>query len=253
MVVESDFGAAVTQTSPSGTDRGATADPLSVPDRSLVALTAEQLLATVNAVSDGITVQAPDGRLLLANDAAAAMLGFSSSSALLAVAPAEIMAHFELLDVEGRPLAVRRLPGRAALAGADPPEMLVRFRLRASGVERFSQVSARAVRDDTGAVAFAVNVFRDVTDRQVAIEGLRASEARQAFLASASRRLLTSSLKPRRVLEEVADLVVPELADWCAVREFSDDGRLTRRRGRPTGSAEQRDPGPPRRLRRPVQ
>lgn len=191
-------------------------------------LNAAQLTATLNAVSDGITVQAPDGRLILANDAAARSLGFSSAAALADVNPAQIMAPFELFDVDGEPFPFTRLPGRAALAGGDPPEVLVRFRHLATGVERFSQVKARAVRDDAGGVAFAVNVFRDVTDRHAATEALRASEARLAFLASAGRRLLSMSLKPRRVREEVVDIVMPDLADWCVVREFAHDGRPAR-------------------------
>ena len=189
-------------------------------------LSAEELAAVINALSDPITVQALDGRLLLANEAAAQSLGFPSVSALLAVTPEGIMSRFELLDAVGQPLAVGSLPGRAALGGVDPPEMLVRFRLLTTGEERFAIVRARPVRDAGGAVAFAVNVFRDVTDRQAAVEELRASEARLAFLATASRRLLTVSLEAPRVLEAVADLAVPELADWCAVWEFSDDGRL---------------------------
>ncbi|MDQ1391105.1 MAG: hypothetical protein QOF30_82 [Acidimicrobiaceae bacterium] len=217
----------MTQATPQGTGQ-ARWDPRAASGQNPVAFSAEELTAALNAVSDAITVQGPDGSLILANDAAAELLGFSSPAALLAVTPTDIMARFEVLDANGRPLAAGSLPGRAALAGGDPPEMLVRFRLRSTGAERFSLVKAAPVRDEIGRVVFAVNVFRDVTDRQVAIEELRASEARLAFLASAGRRLLVTSLKPRRVLQEVADLVVPELADWCAVREFSDDGRVLR-------------------------
>ncbi|MDQ6946233.1 MAG: GAF domain-containing protein, partial [Actinomycetota bacterium] len=189
---------------------------------------ADDLAATLNAVGEAITVQAPDGTLIMANEEAAAMLGYSSPLALLAEAPSAIMARFELLDAEGRPLSVKHLPGRAALLGQEPDEVLLRWRLVATGVERFSLVTARPVRDEAGQVRFAVNVFRDVTDRQLALEARRVSESRLAFLASASRRLLTTALEPRRVLEEVVGLVVPQLADWCAVQELTDDGRLAR-------------------------
>jgi PAS domain S-box-containing protein len=191
-------------------------------------LSADQLAATLNAVGEGITVQAPDGSLILGNQAAAEVLGFPSTEALLGAPPAVITDRFELFDADGQPLDISRLPGRAALRGEEPPEMLVRSRLVASGTERYSLVKARPVRDEDGRVRFAVNVFRDVTDRQRTMAALRTSEARLAFLASASRRLLTTSLEPHRVLEEVEGLVVPELADWCAVREFADDGRLQR-------------------------
>jgi serine phosphatase RsbU (regulator of sigma subunit)/PAS domain-containing protein len=193
-------------------------------------LMAEELGATLNAVSEGITVQAPDGTLYLANAAAADMVGFDSVEALLAAQPAEIVARFQLLDADGSPLRPGRLPGRAALKGQHPPEMLVRWRrpLGADVALRYSLVKASPVFDEAGGVRFAVNTFRDVTDRQVAVEALRASEARLAFLAAASRRLMTTSLEPRQVLQEAAALAVPELADWCAVREFAGDGQLSR-------------------------
>jgi hypothetical protein len=106
--------------------------------------------------------------------------------------------------------------------------MLVCWQATGVGGERFSLVKASPVRGDDAEVRFAVNVFRDVTDRELALRALRASEARMAFLASASRRLLTTSLEPRRVLEEVAEMVVPQLADWCVVRELAEDGGLVR-------------------------
>jgi PAS domain S-box-containing protein len=198
-----------------------------VPDADLAGSVA-QLQAILNAVSESITVQGPGGALLLANEAAAKMLGFPCVTALLEAEPEEVAAGFEVLDHDGLPLALEHLPGRAALRGDEPPEMLVRWRVPAVGGVRYSLVKASPVRDDAGEVRFAVNVFRDVTDRELALRALRASEARLAFLASASRRLLTTSLEPHRVLEEVAELVVPELADWCVIRELAQDGGMPR-------------------------
>ena len=191
-------------------------------------LSADTLSATLNAVGEGITVQAPDGTLLLANQAAAAMLGFSSVAGLLAAGVAEVAARFQLLDENGEPLPPDRLPGRAALRGHEPPEVLVRWRVAATEAQYFSLVRAHPVRDEAGAVRFAVNVFRDVTERQLALEALRASEARLAFLASASRRLLATPLDPRGVLEQAVDLVVPELADAGVASGMDEDGRLER-------------------------
>ena len=186
------------------------------------------LVATLNAVGEGITVMAPDGTLILANEAAASMLDFPSVAALLAAGPARAAARFDVLNEDGSPLPLERLPTRAALRGEEPPETLVRWRVAGTGAERFSLVHSRAVRDQAGEVQFVVNVFRDVTDRELALHALRTSEARLAFLASASRRLLTASLEPRRVLEAVAELTVPALADWCQVRELTEDGRLVK-------------------------
>lgn len=188
----------------------------------------EMLVATLNAIGEGITVQDPTGALILANDTAAAMLGFPTVQALLDAGPVRAAARFDVLDEAGNPLPLDRLPSRAALRGEEPPDMLVRWRAGEGGAERFSLVHSQPVRGRDGDLQFVVNAFRDVTDRQVALEALRASEARLAFLATASRRLLTASLEPRRVLEAAAELAVPALADICMVRELKEDGRLVK-------------------------
>ncbi len=189
---------------------------------------AETMSATLDAVSDGITVQAPDGTLLMANQAAAAITGFSSVAELMAAGLGAIRDRFELLDLEGRPLSAEALPGRTALRGERAPDVLVRWRVVGTGAEHYSRVGGHPVFDERGGVRFAVNVFRDVTERQRAMTALRASEARLAFLASASRRLLAVPLDPREVLQQVVDLVVPELADWCSVREIVDGAQPQR-------------------------
>lgn len=189
-------------------------------------LSAEQLGATLNAVSEGITVHAPDGTILLANQAGASLMGFATVDELLGASLDDIAGRFDLFDEDGRPLPLSRLPGGAARRGEEPPEILIRWRAKDAATDRFALVRARPVHDENGGVRFAVSVFRDVTDRQLAVEALRASEARLAFLAGASRTLLRSSLDPRHVLEVAADLAVPALADRCVVHELSGEGEL---------------------------
>jgi serine phosphatase RsbU (regulator of sigma subunit) len=190
------------------------------------------LAATLDAVGDGITVQAPDGALLFANDDAAAMLGYSSPAALLAAGPAAVMERFTILDEDGSPFPLADLPSRQALRGIEAPERLLRW--RTDDRERWSLVSARPVFADDGTVRFAVNVFRDVTERQRVIEALHESERRFAFLASTSSQLLGSAVDYRRVLDRVADLFVPTLADLCVVRELEADRTVRRQAVRHT-------------------
>jgi PAS domain S-box-containing protein len=185
------------------------------------------LAATLDAVTDGITVQAPDGRLLFANDEAAVILGFGSPVELLGAGLAAIMERFQILDDDGAPLDASRLPGRRALQGEDAPEQLVRYRVQGVAGDRWSLVSARPVFDDEGRVRFAVNVFRDITDRQRAIQAVHESERRVAFLSSTSRRLLDTPLDYATTLARVAALFVPDLADAAAVREFAVEGAAT--------------------------
>lgn len=80
--------------------------------------------------------------------------------------------------------------------------------------------SGAPIRNDSGAIAGVVLVFRDVTEKKRA-------ETRRNFLAEASS-IFAHSLDYRAILSRVAELAVPQLADWCAVDMLDDDGRLRR-------------------------
>jgi PAS domain S-box-containing protein len=180
----------------------------------------EQLDAILRGVADGITVQGPDGSLLYANDTAATLIGLPSAEALLATPVAEIMARFQVLDEAGRPLPLSELPGRKALAGERPPPMSLRFRVLATGAERWSMVGAAPVFDDEGRVCFAINIFHEITEQKL-------SERRLRFLAEASV-LLAASLDYASTLQTVARLAVPSIADWCVVDLLEPDGCIRR-------------------------
>jgi PAS domain S-box-containing protein len=184
----------------------------------LAAVLGEHLAAVLDELGDGITVQGPGGELVYANEAGARLCGYSSPEELLSAPLAEVMERFELFDEEGNPFEVGSLPGRLALEGRHPPETLIRVRDRSSGATTWSLVQALPVTDPAGDVLFAVNLFRDVTDRTKAAE-------HQRFLARASA-LLSSSLDSETVLVNLAELAAPTLADWCIVWLVDDEGKL---------------------------
>jgi PAS domain S-box-containing protein len=180
----------------------------------------DQLEAILRGVADAVTAQAPDGRLLFANDAAVATLGFESSEELLAASTAEILARFEMLDEHGAPFPIERLPGRRALERGEGDEALVRFRVRETGEERWSAVKSTPIRDGAGRVVMAINVIEDLTAHKRA-------ELAQRFLAESSS-ILGASLDPDEFLRDVAALAVPEVADWCAIDLRGADGEIER-------------------------
>jgi PAS domain S-box-containing protein len=139
-------------------------------------LPAEQAATILRHVADAITVQASDGRLVYANDAALRELGFETQEALLNAPLSELMSHYDLLSPDGTPFPFDQLPGRLALGGVES-EQLVRYRLHETGEERWALVRGTPVYDDEGAVAFAINIFRDVTDAQHAEERQHAALA----------------------------------------------------------------------------
>jgi serine phosphatase RsbU (regulator of sigma subunit) len=95
------------------------------------------------------------------------------------------------------------------LQGLEAAPLVLRVIDRNSGDERWRLTKATPVHDAAGAVVLAVNVIEDITDSKRA-------ELSQRLLADASS-MLASSLDYTRTLQQVADLAVPALADWCSV------------------------------------
>ncbi len=180
-----------------------------------------QLEAILQGVADAVTAQGPDGRLLFANEAAVRTLGFASTEELLNAPPATILDRYDILDEDGRPFPPEALPGRRALSGEDAPEAVVRFRVRETGEENWSAVKATPIRDADGNVTMAINVIENITEH-------KRVELAQRFLAR-SAEVLASSLDPDELLAEVANLAVPEVADWVAVELVTDSGGIERK------------------------
>ncbi len=170
--------------------------------------------------ADGITIQDASGRLIYANDAAGRMCGFGSGKEMQEAPTERIVERFQMLQEDGTPLALERLPGRRAMTGEHEPEAVIRFREIASGDERWALVRATPLFDGHGRIRHVVNVFIDVTDDQKRRQG-------QRFLTDASRALWHSSLEWAGTLQKVAQLAVPTMADWCAVDVLEPDGSLS--------------------------
>src|SRR5581483_8657940 len=122
----------------------------------------EQLEAIMRAVDEGIIVQSSNQEIVYANEGAARIIGFETAEEFLSAPRADVIAAFEMLDEDGRPLDVDHLPGRRALRG-ESVDQVIRYRVRATGQERWSIVRARPLRDDSGAPTAAVSVIHDVT------------------------------------------------------------------------------------------
>ncbi len=178
----------------------------------------DQLEAILDNVADGVTAQEPDGRLVFANRAAVDAVGLDSAEAMMEAPREDVVGRFELFDEGGNPMAVDRLPGRRAVRGETPEPTVIRYRDREGGEDRWSVVKATPIRDEAGEVVLAISVIEDVTDRMRA-------ERTDRFLSQASK-LLAASLDYPTTLRRVAELAVPEIADWCAVDVLDDRGAL---------------------------
>ena len=168
-----------------------------------------QLTAALSNLAEAVVVQDDRQRLVYANEAAAATLGFPSVEAVLGAAPQDLVSLADYYNEDGSPLTPEQYPSRRVLSGEEVPPHTVRVINRATGEERWRVNKARGVLDARGAIRLVVTVIEDITDQKRA-------ELAQRLIAQGGAAL-SSSLNYERTLQEVADLAVPALADWCGV------------------------------------
>jgi PAS domain S-box-containing protein len=169
---------------------------------------------------DAITVQSPDGALVYANQAAARQMGFDDPDELTKQPLPEVMAKFRLLGADGEPMPVERLPGRRAMLGEPNPVEVIRFRrVDVASDDHWSLVHATPVYRD-GRLHAVINVFQDITDLK----------RRELELATLSRvgELVGQSTDYQTTLRNLAEVVIPDLADWCVVDVFEPAGGINR-------------------------
>lgn len=112
---------------------------------------------------------------------------------------------------------VERL-SQEARRGGDPFQVSYRLRAR-DGAFRWHAARVGPLRDE-GRVVSWVGTAVDVDEQ-------RRAQDEQRFLIEASR-VLGTSLDLATTLSDVARLVVPHLADWCAIDLLTDAGELQR-------------------------
>ena len=182
----------------------------------LLSLSAEQgrTEAVLSSMTDGLVVSDLAGNILTMNPAALAMHGYSSiEQARLPLS--DFQETFELLSLEGEVLAPGDWPLARSLRGEKFSHYEVLVRRKKSGAVWIGSYSGAPVCRATGEVILAIVTIRDITQAKQA-------EARAALLAEAGSRL-SASLDAQTTLQTVADLVVPDLADWCAVYALDQD------------------------------
>jgi PAS domain S-box-containing protein len=179
-----------------------------------------RLEAIFASIAEAITVVNAQGRMVLANQAAADLLGCVSPQELINAEPDAMMARFIVRDEHGAELTLDAMPSRRVLRGEEAAPLLVQNTVRGTGEERWLIVRSTPVADrESGRVLYAVNVFENITE-------LKRAELGEKFMSEASR-LLASSMAYESTLARIARLAVPELADWCAI-DLVRDGSVER-------------------------
>ncbi|WP_242337253.1 MULTISPECIES: ATP-binding protein [unclassified Anaeromyxobacter] len=92
------------------------------------------------------------------------------------------------------------------------------LRVRKDGTRFYASVVLSAVRDEQGHLGGFAHVLRDVSDRR------RADELDRFMIEAGAA--LAESMHPERMLEQLARLAVPALADACTIETLDEEGRL---------------------------
>lgn len=178
----------------------------------------------------GIAVADMQGRILTANRALQSILGYTEDEMRGRVILAEL-AHPE--DAEAGFHAFMAL----AQGRSERYELEQRFFSR-DGRLIWAHLAMALVRDAEGQPQFAIGMGQDITERkqaeaerlqllreQAARAEAEAAQERLGFLAEVSARL-SSSLDYSTTLKQVAQAVVPRMADWVTLNLVDEQGEL---------------------------
>ncbi|MDQ3609031.1 MAG: SpoIIE family protein phosphatase [Actinomycetota bacterium] len=163
-----------------------------------------------------IVAEVPSGRMILGNEQVAVVMRHP----FIASAEVEGYAAYRGFHPDGRPYRGEDWPlARTVATGETVEREEVRYQ-RGDGTHGVMRVSSAPVHDGDGARVLAVAMFEDVTER--------ARLADQLALLAEAGDALSASLDPDTVVDTVARLVVPRVADYWALDLLRDDGSLQR-------------------------
>ena len=160
-------------------------------------------------LAEAITIRDAQDTLVYANRAAIDHLGFDSWEELRRHSLHSIMADYHVYDEFGQPIEMRDIPSVRLLKGQGAEPLLIHTINRRTGLARWELLKTAGLRDHDGSLLAAVTVIEDVTE-------VKSREVQMRILSEAGR-VLASSLDIRQTLQELVDLVVPKVADWCVI------------------------------------
>lgn len=165
--------------------------------------------AILSSLDAAILARDASEHVIFANEASSELLKVGHEE-LLAENPRQTLDRYDVYSEDGRPLELGQFPAVRALQGQeDPPPLIVRNVVRATGEERWLLHKASRVTDEDGSLLMVVSLVEDITTAKRA-------EVAQRLLAQAGRRV-TEARDLTEVLHAVAGAAVPGLADWAAV------------------------------------
>jgi hypothetical protein len=174
----------------------------------------------LDALNEAITIRTPSNEIAFANQAALAQFGVGSLEQLRELSEHAQLGNYEIYDERGTPVKMDDLPSAKVAQRGPVTPLLVRGVNRDNGQSHWWRLKSSPMEDVDGELIGVFTVVEDVT-------AIKAAEIRTRVLAE-SGRALVSSLDYEQTLHNVTEVVVPSLADWCAIELI--DENLTRER-----------------------
>lgn len=138
----------------------------------------DELKVIMEAVTDAITAQDSEGNVLFANDAAAKLLGFGSTSSMMSQTGTGLRPRYTMISEDGSDFPYEKLPRFEVFRTGLPAEATFRMRT-ADKPERWIELKTSPVFEaNESNVRMVVNIFRDVTRQKEADLNLASARAR---------------------------------------------------------------------------
>lgn len=176
---------------------------------------AQKLLATIVAFSDdAIVSKTLEGVITSWNNAAIKLFGYSAEEA--------IGQHISLII----PLELRKEEDQilARLRKGLRIDHFETVRVTKDGRKIDVSLSISPVKDQQGKIIGAAKIARDITQQKAMARELQEAQQQERFLTEVSK-VLSSTLDYQETLTNIAQLVVPHLADWFAVDLIDAEGQ----------------------------
>jgi PAS domain S-box-containing protein len=177
---------------------------------------AQKLLAAIIASSDdAIVSKTLEGIITSWNNAATKLFGYSPEEAIgqhitLIIPP-------ELRKEEDEIIAKLRKGIRI--------EHFETVRVTKDGRYVDVSLSISPIKDEHGTITGAAKIARDITQQKAMARKLQEAEEQERFLTEVSK-VLSSTLDYQETLANIAQLIVPRLADWFAVDLLDAEGHF---------------------------
>lgn len=179
-----------------------------ISEKKAIEIAQQRLAAIIESSDDAIIGKTLEGIITNWNPAAERMFGYAAAEIIgkpktTLFPPDRLSEEVEILDRLSKGI------------GTDHFESI---RVRKDGTLLEVALTISPIRDGIGQIIGASTIARDITER-------KRTELHQRFLTQAGE-LLASSLDYQTTLRSVANLVVPQLAEWCVIQLVNDAGVL---------------------------